>query len=115
MKSIRSEHKREFKNQDMDEFCHREGIHHHYSAVIILKRNGVVERKNRTLQKITHVMIHAKKVPNLHWDEAISFDCYILNHITVKKGTNKTSYELWIDGTFISQSKYAKNLVKKLG
>lgn len=45
VKSICSDHERELENHDMDEFCHKEGIHHRYYAAITPHQNGVAERK----------------------------------------------------------------------
>ncbi|TYK22560.1 F5J5.1 [Cucumis melo var. makuwa] len=55
---IRSDHGKEFKNEDLNNFCDFEGIHHEYSTPITPQQNGVVERKNRTLQEMARVMIH---------------------------------------------------------
>ncbi|KAA0047611.1 gag-pol polyprotein [Cucumis melo var. makuwa] len=49
---IRSDHGKEFDNEDLNNFCHTEGIHHEFTASITPQQNGVVERKNRTLQEI---------------------------------------------------------------
>ncbi|KAA0067457.1 gag-pol polyprotein [Cucumis melo var. makuwa] len=40
---IRSNHGKEFKNGDLNNFCDSEGIHHEYSAPITSLHNGVVE------------------------------------------------------------------------
>ncbi|KAA0038999.1 envelope-like protein [Cucumis melo var. makuwa] len=49
---IRSDHGKEFKNEDLNNFYDFEGIHHEYSTPITPQQNGVVERKNRTLQEM---------------------------------------------------------------
>ena len=56
---IQSDHRKEFDNEGFNSFCLLEGIHHEFSAPITPQQNGVVERKNRTLQEMAHVMIHA--------------------------------------------------------
>ncbi|GJS39166.1 retrovirus-related pol polyprotein from transposon TNT 1-94 [Tanacetum coccineum] len=50
--SIRMDHCRKFDNKvQFGEFCNANGIIHNFSAPHTPKSNGVVERKNRTLQK----------------------------------------------------------------
>ncbi|TYK23179.1 gag-pol polyprotein [Cucumis melo var. makuwa] len=71
------------------------GIHHEYSAPITSQQNGVVERKNRTLQEMARVMIHAKSLPLHFLAEAVNTTCHIHNRITIRSGTNVTLYELW--------------------
>ncbi|MCI48480.1 retrovirus-related pol polyprotein from transposon tnt 1-94, partial [Trifolium medium] len=40
-------------------------------------------------------MLHAKNLPYYFWAEAMHTACYILNRVTLKKGTISTLYELW--------------------
>jgi len=47
---IRSDHGTEFENAKFNEFCSSEGIRHEFSSTITPQQNGVIERKNRTLQ-----------------------------------------------------------------
>ena len=60
---IRSDHGKEFENQKFDEFCSSEGIKHEFSSPITPQQNGIVERKNITIQESAKAMIHAKKLP----------------------------------------------------
>ncbi|GJU90143.1 retrovirus-related pol polyprotein from transposon TNT 1-94 [Tanacetum coccineum] len=53
--SIRTDHGREFDNEvQFGEFCNANGITHNFSAPRTPQSNGVVERKNRTLQEMKH-------------------------------------------------------------
>ncbi|KAL4030897.1 hypothetical protein IC575_009151 [Cucumis melo] len=92
---IRSDHGKEFENESFNRFCLLEGIHHEFSAPITPQQNGLVERKNRTLQEMTHVMIHAKNLPLCFWAEAVNTTCHIHNRVTIRTGTTVTLYELW--------------------
>ncbi|PNY01125.1 putative LRR receptor-like protein kinase, partial [Trifolium pratense] len=71
------------------------GIQHEFSAPITPQQNGVVERKNITLQESARVMLHAKNLPHHFWAEAMSTSCYIHNYVTLRTGTSTTLYELW--------------------
>jgi hypothetical protein len=77
------------------DFCSSEGISHEFSSPITPQQNGVVERKNRTLQESTRVMLHAKKLPNHFWPEAMNTACYIHNRVTLRTGISSFLYELW--------------------
>ncbi|TYK02444.1 gag-pol polyprotein [Cucumis melo var. makuwa] len=92
---IRSDHGREFENKYFTEFCENEGIFLEFLAPLTPQQNGVVERKNRTLQEMARVMIHAKHLPNYFWAEALNTACHIHNRVTLRLGTITTSYELW--------------------
>ena len=59
---IRSDHGREFENSHFDNFYNKHGIRHEFSAPKTPQQNGVVERKNITLQEMACVMLKAKKV-----------------------------------------------------
>ena len=54
--SIRSDHGTEFENAQFLEFCTEQGISHNFSAPRTPQQNGVVERKNRTLEEMTRTM-----------------------------------------------------------
>ncbi|CAM8943818.1 unnamed protein product [Rhodiola kirilowii] len=57
VKSIRSDHGTEFENRQFTEFCNDQGIDHNFSAPRTPQQNGVVERKNRTLEDMTRTML----------------------------------------------------------
>jgi transposase InsO family protein len=48
---IHSDHGREFKNSKFEEFCLSYGIKQEFSSPITPQQNGVVERKNRVIQR----------------------------------------------------------------
>ncbi|GKA24038.1 retrovirus-related pol polyprotein from transposon TNT 1-94 [Tanacetum coccineum] len=61
--SIRTDHGREFDNEvQYGEFCNANGITHNLSAPRTPQSNGVVERKNRTLQEISRTMLNEQSV-----------------------------------------------------
>ena len=95
IKKIRSDHGGEFENGVMMEFCEQKGISHQFAAPRTPQQNGVVERKNMTLQEMACAMIHGNKIPQRFWADALSTACYIVNMVYVRKGTTKTPYEMW--------------------
>ena len=92
---IRSDHGREFENVEFESFCDEQGIEHTFSALRTPQQNGVVERKNRTLQEMTKIILHENNLPNYFWAEAVNTSCYILNRVLIRSSLDKTPYELW--------------------
>ncbi|XP_062118940.1 uncharacterized protein LOC133832644 [Humulus lupulus] len=90
-----SDHGKEFENTVFSDFCDQLGIKHEFSAPKTPQQNGVFERKNRTLQEMARVMMHAKNISKRFWAEAINTACYICNRVHLRTGTTQTAYELW--------------------
>ena len=74
---IRGDHRREFENSQF--YSNKQGIRLEFSAPKIHEHNGVIERKNITLQEMVCVMLKAKKVPIQFWAEALNTVCHIQN------------------------------------
>jgi hypothetical protein len=58
-----------------------EGIKHEFSSPYTPQKNGVVERKNRTLLDMAKTMLYEYKTPNQFWAEAINTACYSINRL----------------------------------
>ncbi|KAA0043416.1 F5J5.1 [Cucumis melo var. makuwa] len=86
---IRSDHGKEFDNEDLNNFCQTEGIHHEFADPITPQQNGVVEWKNKTLQEMAQVTIHAKNLPLNFWGEAVNTACHIHNGVTARSGDSQ--------------------------
>ncbi|GJX57208.1 zf-CCHC domain-containing protein [Tanacetum coccineum] len=70
--SIRTDHGREFDNEvQFGEFCNANGITHNFSAPRTPQSNGVVERKNRTLQEMSRTMLNEQSLPQKFWCNAL--------------------------------------------
>ena len=61
--SIRSDHGGEFENNDFEMFCDEHGIEHNFSAPRTPQQNGVVERKNRSLEEIARTLLNDTPLP----------------------------------------------------
>jgi len=92
---IRSDHGTKFENSNFSEFCSTERIKHEFSSPITPQQNGVVQRKNITLQESARVMLHAKHLPYHFWVEAMNTTCYVHNKVTLRADTTTTMYETW--------------------
>ena len=69
---IRSDHGREFENVDFEGYCDEHEIEHNFSAPRTPQQNGVVERKNRTLQEMVRTMLHENNLPTYFWAKAVT-------------------------------------------
>ena len=93
--NIRSDHGKEFENSIFSYFCNKYNISHEFSLFKTPQQNGVVERKNRTLQKMARVMLSSKKLSKRLWVEVVNTVCHIINCVYFWPGTKKAPYELW--------------------
>ncbi|GJX93739.1 retrovirus-related pol polyprotein from transposon TNT 1-94 [Tanacetum coccineum] len=65
-----------------------------YSSLHSPQSNGVVERKNRTLQEMSRTMLNEQSLPQKFWCNAVDTSTYILNRILIRAILGKTPYEL---------------------
>jgi len=80
---LRSDHGKEFENSSFIDFCNEHGVDHNFSAQEHPKQNGVVERKNQTLEDMTRTMLIASGLPRHFWAEALNTSCYIINRCMI--------------------------------
>jgi hypothetical protein len=93
--NVRSDKGREFDNQDIELYCDQNGFGHNFSAPRTPQQNGVVERKNRSLQEMSRTMLNEHNLPQYFWAEAVNTACYVINRTIIRNTLNKTPYELW--------------------
>ncbi|GJT38073.1 retrovirus-related pol polyprotein from transposon TNT 1-94 [Tanacetum coccineum] len=92
---IVDDYSREFDNEvQSGEFCNANGITHNFSAPRTPQSNGVVERKNRTLQEMSRTMLNEQSLPQKFWCNAVDTSTYILNRILIRAILGKTPYEI---------------------
>jgi hypothetical protein len=94
VKKIRSDNDIEFKNSQVEDFLDEEGIKHEILAPYTPQQNGVAERKNHTLIKMTRTMLDKYKTSVRFWAEVINTMCHATNRLYLYKLLKKTSYEL---------------------
>jgi len=69
----------DFTTKEFMEFCEDHGIKRQFSAARTPHKNGVVERKNRTLQDMARTMLKYSKLINIFWVQEIHTVIHILN------------------------------------
>ncbi|MDL1267427.1 transposase, partial [Yersinia pestis] len=95
IKILRSDRGGEFTSEEFTNYCEHHGIQRQYSAPRTPQQNGVVERKNRTVQEMARTMLTESKLADKYWKEAIHTAVYIQNRCLIRPHEDKTPYELW--------------------
>ncbi|GKC40994.1 retrovirus-related pol polyprotein from transposon TNT 1-94 [Tanacetum coccineum] len=94
--AIRKDHGRKFDNEvQFRAYCDAQGITHNFLAPRTPQSNGVVERKNRTLQEMSRTMLNEQTIPQKFWCNAVDTSTYILNRILIRPILGKTPYEIF--------------------
>ena len=62
IKCLRSDNGGEFVSNEFYDYCEENGIRRDFSATYTPQQNGVVERKNRTVQEMVRTMLNDSKV-----------------------------------------------------
>ena len=95
IKSIRSDYGGEFENESFELFCKMKGINHNFSFPRTPQLNGVIERKNRTLQECARTLLNGSTLPKHFWAEAVATACYVLNRVSIRPLTKSNPYGLF--------------------
>ncbi|GJY22755.1 retrovirus-related pol polyprotein from transposon TNT 1-94 [Tanacetum coccineum] len=85
---------KKFLREEFGDSCNANGITHNFSAPRTPQSNGVVERKNRTLQEMSRTMLNEQSLPQKFWCNAVDTSTYILNRILIRVILGKIPYEL---------------------
>ncbi|GJX86280.1 retrovirus-related pol polyprotein from transposon TNT 1-94 [Tanacetum coccineum] len=97
VRRIRTDNGTEFVNQTLREYYEKVGISHETSVSRSPQKNGVVERRNRTLIEATRTMLIYAKAPLFLWAEAVATACYTQNCSIIRLRHGKIPYELLHD------------------
>jgi transposase InsO family protein len=79
IKCLRSDGGGDYFSNEFSEYLKEHGILRKYSCSYSPQQNGVVERKNRHIEKITLAMLNEKNLPNYFWAKALATTIYIMN------------------------------------
>nr|GEU98483.1 retrovirus-related Pol polyprotein from transposon TNT 1-94 [Tanacetum cinerariifolium] len=71
------------------------GVKREFSNARTPQKNGVAEKRNRTLIEAARTMLADAKLPVTFWAKAVNTACFVQNRVLVNKCHNKTPYELF--------------------
>jgi hypothetical protein len=95
IKCLRSDNGGEFTSKEFMDYCNSHGIKRQFSVARTPQQNGVVERKNMTVQEMARTMLMDSKLVDIFWTQAVHIVVHIQNRVMLRNNTDKTSYELW--------------------
>jgi hypothetical protein len=81
-------------NKFMD-YCSSHGIKRKFYVARTPQQNGVVERKNRSVQEMARTMLMDSKLTDIFWTQVVHTIVHIQNKVILRNNTDKTTYELW--------------------
>ena len=62
-------------------FCKTHDIQKQFTTQYTPQRNGIAERKNRTIMEMARSMLAAKHFPNEYWGEAVTTAVYSITGV----------------------------------
>jgi hypothetical protein len=66
-----------------------------FSVARTPQQNGVVERKNRTVQEMARIVLMDSKLIDIFWTWEMHTKVHIQNRVMLRNNTDKTPYKLW--------------------
>ena len=95
IKFLRLDNGGEFTSNEFMDFCEERGIKIQFSTTRTPQQNGVVERKDKTVQEMARTMLNDSKLSDIFWGQAMHTNVHILNKWLIRSNSDKTPYELW--------------------
>ncbi|GJZ97482.1 retrovirus-related pol polyprotein from transposon TNT 1-94 [Tanacetum coccineum] len=95
---IRTDNGTEFKNANLKAHYEKLGIMQQFSTARTPQQNGVIERRNRTLDEAARTMHIFSRLPKFLWAKAISTACFTQNQSIIHTRIfEKRSYDVSIN------------------
>nr|GEY00760.1 retrovirus-related Pol polyprotein from transposon TNT 1-94 [Tanacetum cinerariifolium] len=95
LKVLRTDRGGKFISKEFAALCDEEGIKRELTAPYTPEKNGVAERKNRTVVEMARSMLKSKELPDNFWAEGVAAVVYLLNISPTKSVWNMTPYKAW--------------------
>jgi len=93
IKVLRSNNGGEYTSKELIAFCKEAGINRELIVPYNLEQNGVVDRKNRSIEESVSAMLHDRDLPKLLWGGASKTIVYVQNRSPHKSLDNMTPEE----------------------
>ena len=75
-------------------FYEENGIKRQLSSPYLPEKNGIAKRRNKSIAEAIRAMLFENDVSKTFWREVVNTIVDTLNKVQIKKGMNKTPYEL---------------------
>ncbi|KAM2708962.1 hypothetical protein EV2_046705 [Malus domestica] len=92
---MRFDRGREFISKEFQEFYEANEIRRPLTIPRSPQKNGVAERKNRTILDMARSMLKSKRLPKELWAEAVACAIYLSNRSPTRSVWGKTPQEAW--------------------
>ena len=69
----------EFINKTLQSFFSENGTRTEFSSTTVKQENGIAEKSNDIVQKVTRALLHSGNIPYKYWSFAVRTACYLLN------------------------------------
>jgi hypothetical protein len=95
IKCLRYDNGGEFASEEFMDYYSNHGLKNKFSVARTPQHNGVVERKNKTVQEMALTMLMDSKLIDIFWTHVMHTIVHIQNRVMLINNTDKTPYELW--------------------
>jgi transposase InsO family protein len=95
IKFLRSDNGGDFTSKEFMDLCNMHGIKMQFFVSRTRQQNGVVERKNMTIQEMARTMLMDSKLIEIFWTQEMHTTVHIQNRVMLRNNTDKTPYDLW--------------------
>jgi hypothetical protein len=95
IKILRSDNGGEYTSKEFENFCKDVEIKRELTTPYNPQKNGVVERKNRTIMEVVKTMIHDQDLPMNLWEEVAKTTIYVQNRVSHSALGFKTPEEMF--------------------
>ncbi|CAL2236260.1 unnamed protein product [Prunus armeniaca] len=95
VKCLRTDRGGKFNSNEFNDFCKQSGIKRQLTTAYTPQKNGVAERKNRTVMNMVRSMLYDKNIPKNFWPEAVNWTIHVLNRCPTLAVKDVTPEETW--------------------
>ena len=95
IKILRSYRQGEFTSNEFYNYCKIHGIRQQLKTSYTPQKNGIIEKKNKTIVEMTRSMLKAKSFPKTFWAKTITCALFLLNRCPTKAVFGRAHEEAW--------------------
>jgi transposase InsO family protein len=81
-------------SKEFRDFSEEHGKKRQFSTARTPQQNGLVERKNKTVQEMARTILKDSKLGDIFWVQAVHTVVHMLNRGMFRSNNDKTPYEL---------------------